>query len=135
MPTSEKSPYHVDNLSSVNAMERDGFVGFDASLRECLFCYGFAWRDTGDEWLFVYGIRTDGDGYYSRFDRCTLSKTTDAQKEWNWANFGNVAEWSGMPLKEWLELPFPELVYDLARYYGNENVFGTSYWEGFAIAD
>jgi hypothetical protein len=30
-------------------------------------------------------------------------------------------------------MPLPMRIYDLVSYHGTENVFGSSYWEGFAI--
>ena len=124
---------HVDNLNTIEKLEYEGFEGPDACLMISLFEYGLAWKKEGDEVLFIYGIKVGNNGDYVRFDRCTLSADTDPTKEWDWADFPNVVDCMGCTLEEWLECPLTCQVNDLLSYYGFENVFRSSYWEGFAI--
>jgi hypothetical protein len=37
--------------------------------------------------------------------------------------------------EDWDALPLPQKIYDLVSYYGFENIFGSSYWEGFQIEE
>jgi len=137
--TEEMGPAHVDRLNTIPKLEQQGFQGGDACLAISLFEYGFAWRLLDDgEVLFIYGIRNNNSDY-DRFDRCSI-KPCDPKVEWNWADFPGVAECIGLDIDEWLDdsdkMPrFTDVVSDLISYYGYENVFGSSYWEGFAIAE
>lgn len=124
------NPHHVENLNALGRLEAQGFVGLDASLEESLFEYGLAWRDIGDEWLFVYAHPS----IENRFDRCALPKNTDPAKEWDWVQWGEIYSFTGMSETDWKALPLPEQVSDLISYHGVENVFGSSYWEGFEVA-
>ena len=132
MTTTENdmNPEHVNRLNTRSQLEADGFQGPDVSIKISLAEYGIAWRDLGDEWLFVYCI-DGGEGL--RFDRATIRKDTDPREEWNWADWPQVAQAYGTTAQDMLRWPLPEIVYALVNYWGWENVFGSSYWEGFAI--
>lgn len=125
------NPEHVNNLNKLSLLELAGFEGPDASLEESLEEYGMAWRDLGSEVLFVYFIREDGGEKH--YDRDIITKDTDFQREYNWADFNAVADAYGITVDEWMQYPLTEKVYNLVQYYGWENVFGSSYWEGFTI--
>jgi hypothetical protein len=129
-----ENPEHTDNLASIALMELAGFTGNDASLSESLFEYGLAWRELETEFLFVYRHPS----LPNRFDRCTIAKSTIASKEWNWAFTPDHATGFFSFLDEdsesWNSLPLVRQVSDLVSYWGTEEVFGTSYWQGFAIA-
>lgn len=131
----EKGPGHVDRLNTLAKLHAEGFDGPDASLAESLFCYGIAWRKLENgAWLFVYSI----PGRSDRFDRSEI-KERDPRLEWNWAFDGKheygFLDFLGSTLEDWLARPFPEQVMDLVSYYGTEEIFGSCYWEGFAIQD
>ncbi len=128
------SPLHVENLASVESMAADGWRGSDASLDESLFEYGLAWREivneTGEaEFAFVYKIGK------SRFDRCSFKKNLDPEKEWNWVEWDSLANCCGSSKEDLLapEFGLANLVSTLVSYYGFEEIFGTSYWEGFKV--
>jgi hypothetical protein len=127
------NPCHVANLSSISLLKAQGFKGPDASLAESLFELGFAWRElpTG-QLLCIYQIR--GSSEQSRFDRAELELNLDVQREWNWVNWPSLLSYVGMEESEWLALPLPVKISDLFSYYGSEEIFGTSYWEGFSIS-
>jgi hypothetical protein len=126
------NPQHTDNLASIALLDKQGFTGADASLAESVFEYGLCWRELTDgKILFVYRIRSDSE--QSRFDRTILEADLDVQCEWNWVKWDSLMSYLGAELKEWLALPLPAKVGDLLSYYGYENIFGTSYWEGFSI--
>jgi hypothetical protein len=59
----------------------------------------------------------------------------DVQTEFDWANFDDVYSFAGMDSIDWNELELPQKISDLLSYYGYENIFGSSYWEGFEIED
>lgn len=122
--------WHVENLASIPLLRAQGFIGPDASLAISLGEYGMAWRLLPDgEWLFVHSHPT----IPGAFDRTSM-KPCDPRKEWDWVDWAEFLSYFGMGEAEWLALPFPEQAGDLFRYYGAENVFGSSYWEGFKIA-
>jgi hypothetical protein len=121
---------HTDNLDSIEKLEKAGFEGADACLMISLFEYSLAWKKEEKETLFIYGIKTGKNGDCIRFDRCSLNSDTVPESEWNWADWEEVSSFMGAPV---LDLPLPEIVSALLSYYGFENVFGSSYWEGFEI--
>ena len=125
---------HVDRLNSIRKLEEAGFEGPDADLSTSLFEYGLAWKEEEEEVLFIYGIcmRDDTDEY-NRFDRTTISASIDPTEEWDWAEWDKVASMIDGPSDYPKDIPLTHVVEDLLRYYGIVNVFGTSYWEGFAI--
>lgn len=139
----EYGPAHVERLNSIEklGLAVQKFEGSDASLATSLFEYGLAWRQLSEaerlqmdkeaapnqeEWLFVYSI---GNG---RFDRASIAKC-DPEKEWDWVDWSSFLASLDMTREEWIKLPFPRQVYYLFIDYGYENIFGSSYWEGFAI--
>ena len=138
------SQLHTNNLKTITRLENRRFEGPDACLAISLFEYGIAWKvmekpergqfEAGDI-AFIYGI--GGNGEYNRFDRVTVKDFTpdEFENEYNWADFEDVARFAGGPLKEWRQFPTVHKIQDLLQYYGYENVFGTSYWEGFEIKE
>lgn len=128
-----ENPEHVDNLASLSLLESQGFDGMDASLSECLFEYGFVWRTLPDgSFLFVYSHPS----LPGRFDRCSM-KQQEPFIEWNWIQEDSKAgflSYLGTTEAEWIALSFPWQVFDLLSYFGPEEIFGTSYWEGFIIS-
>jgi hypothetical protein len=127
--TTPKGPCHVDNLNSISKLSQSGFQGVDCSLDTSLFEYSLVWKVLETETIFVYKLNGDN------FDRCSISNDVDASKEWDWASFLDVARFCGTSVEELLEQPLPAIVSDLVNYYGYEEIFGTSYWEGFKISE
>jgi len=121
------NPQHVKNLETIGLLEQQGFEGIDASLEISLFEYGIAWRKLESETLFIYSI---GKG---SFDRVTVENSVDVEKEWSFADFKALMSSLGMAVEEWRKMPLAQKVSDLVSYYGFENIFGASYWEGFEI--
>jgi hypothetical protein len=130
-------PLHIDNLSSIELLESQGWTGPDVDLSINLFEYGFAYRYNEDQTKFfvIYGIRyNDSKGQYTKFDRCEFDLPLDIKKEFDWANFEEVATCHGMSAEDWLnENNIENQISDLFQYYGYENVFGVSHWGGFKI--
>lgn len=127
------NPEHVDNLDTISKLEADGFTGMDASLSESIFEYGLAWRELPEtkEILFVHRHPT----LEKRFDRTSFKADLDFRKEFDWADFAGLCNFLGMTADEFDAQPLPNKIADLVSYSGEENVFGTSYWKGFKIAD
>lgn len=131
------NPQHTDNLASIPLLEAQGWRGTDASLEESVFSYNFAWRELeapdkyGDDHIFLYRL-TDRDG--CRFDRVSMASSLDLRKEYDWVNWPSFLSTVGLSSEEWDALPYAQRVYDLVNVYGYENIFGSSYWEGFQIA-
>lgn len=122
------NPHHVENLKSIDLLKEQNFEGCDASLVISLHEYGLAWREIGEEILFVYSIGNN------RFDRCTMRKNLDRRKEFNWIeDWGEICNFLGMKRQSFFEYPLENFISDLVQYYGFENIFGSSYWEGFEI--
>jgi hypothetical protein len=124
-----ENPQHVENLGSVELLEAAGFAGPDVSLYESLGCYEFAWKDLGKETLFIYRHTS----MPLRFDRGTLANDLDPFKEWNWVHWNDFFRYLGIDRETFIALPLWQKVYDLVGYHGTEEIFGTSYWEGFRI--
>jgi hypothetical protein len=125
---------NVNVLDSIKSLEEQGFEGGDVCLATSLFEYGLAYRQEGNETLFVYAIGAD-PLVYNRFDRCTFASDVDVQKEFDWADFGSLYSFVGMDAEQWNAQPLTSKVSDLLSFYGFENVFGSSYWEGFEIKE
>lgn len=122
-------PQDVRNLGWVDWIEALGFTGPDAGLEESLFEYGIAWLVLPDQDVcFIHRHPNLRD----RWDRTCLTPC-DPFKEWSWVDWLVFLRSFGTSRDYWSQLSFPEQVYDLFLFYGPENVFGTSYWEGFEI--
>jgi hypothetical protein len=106
------------------------------SLAISLLEYGFAWKhldppdEDGDDYLIIYRL-SDRAGYI--FERCGACSDNDLAKEHNWIRWDEFLSTTGHTREEWDKLPYPIRVYDLVNHYGYENIFGSSYWEGFKI--
>jgi len=123
---------HTNALDSISKLKVAGFTGPDASLDVSLFEYGIAYKVTDDEILFIYGTQY-GYNEYTRFDRCTINTDINIAEEYDWADLKAVQSVNGYSTKDWNTLPLEQKITDLLRYYGYENVFGSSYWESFTI--
>lgn len=110
--------------------------GTDISIEISLNEYGFAWIVGEKATLFYYGIQPDEGGFgYSRFDFCEFDNDTDVVKEFNWVDFNDIAEYTGVQLSDWIQCDLQTKIYDLFGYYGYENVFGSSYYEGLTYEE
>ena len=127
------NPHHVENLDSLEKLEFQGFAGPDLCLGISLGEYGIAWRylDDGDI-LFIHHASHS----INRFDRTSFRSDLDVLKEFSWVK---PEDWASLLSSydtteaEWHSAPLTHKIQDLQSYYGVENIFGTSYWEGFAI--
>lgn len=123
------NPQHANNLRTTQLLEAQGFEGSISVLE-----YGAAWRTLPDgQLLFIYAIRHDDKEGYTHFDRATLAPDYDVFKEHNWVDWDEFFNGLGIEREEWSQCPLSQKMYDLLSYYGYENIFGTSYWEGFRI--
>ncbi len=123
------NPEHTDNLSTIDLLKQQGFSGQYADLAESLREHSIIWRSLPDGgWLFVHRA-SHGKGW----DRTSFTSETDPRKEWDWISRKDILEFVGMTEAEWDALPFPHKVADLVSYYGVEEIFGTTYWDGFQI--
>jgi hypothetical protein len=113
--------------------------GIDADIETSLKEYGFAWREKKGEYVFYYGVNMGknerGDMDYTRFDWATFPKNTDPFEEFDWVEWEQVCDTTGATVEEYKVMRFPMVVWDLFSYYGYENVFGSSYWEGFTYQE
>ena len=107
--------------------------GPDVSIEISLKEYGLAWNcdnahyNNGDV-LFYYGIHFDDEKQdYTRFDFCSLPVNTNIKTEYAWADFEQLSSFIG---GDFFELDFFAQIQTLLDYYGPENVFGSSYWNG-----
>ncbi len=121
-------PQDVRNLGWVDWIEALGFRGPDVSLEISLFEYGVAWLERSGETIFIHQHPT----LSGRFDRTEI-KDRDPRVEFNWVDWECFLNCQGMNYGEWSREPFPGRIFSLVNHYGPENVFGTSYWEGFEI--
>jgi hypothetical protein len=76
----------------------------------------------------VYGVKiADRSSDYAFFDHSWILGSADFFCEYDWADFEKVADYVGMSLLDWHEMPTMRKIVDLFYYYGYENVFGSSY--------
>ena len=106
--------------------------GVDVDIETALFEYGLAWilSNDGKEILFWYGINSDEDGY-NTFDFCSFPLDLNVQDNFDFAEFESVYSFTGTDSNDWNEQPLPFKISDLVQYYGYENIFGTTYSNGF----
>jgi len=106
-------------------------IGMDADLETSLKEYGLAWIKTDTETLFYYGIGMDADiNEYTRFDFAVLPNDFSIKAEYDWIDdWDDINSYIGMDIDECY---LPQQISVLLSYYGYENIFGSSYWEGLS---
>ena len=115
-----------------NTTDKIALEGVDANLETSLKEYGIAWHKTESEIVFIYGIGHDGNDFTS-FDKCSFDLSANPANEFNWideSDWQSFASFIGANASEVKELPFEEVIPSLVNYFGPENVFGSSYWQG-----
>lgn len=127
-------------MKTIKELEKRGFYGVDANLKISLFEYGLACceqttNDCTPELLFYYGTKQDQDGNFTRFDWSIMAINTDIQSDYDWVDFDKIYSFTGLNAESWHALPLFNKISDLVSYYGQENVFGTSYDNGFEIKE
>lgn len=131
---------NVANIDTFSKLRAANFAGPDACLETSLREYGFAYRNCEDsgEIVCIYGIKTNSEGEYVAFDRCTFDSDLDVYKEFNW-----IKDWQHEVFcffdcdQEYFDnnLDLGKKLFWLFQIFGYENIFGTSYWEGFTISE
>jgi len=124
----------TSELNTISKLEQLGYIGTDADLATSLFEYGMVWIESCNQIEFIYGIGFNDEGY-NKFDRITFNTDLDVRKEFDWVDFEEVESFTGLTSDQFDALPLPQKIYDLVSYYGFENIFGSSYWEGFQIKE
>ncbi len=137
--TEKMGPAHVNRLNTISKLKKEGYNGPDASLDISLFEYGIAWKTIDEQILFIYQIQAgDGRDKVAKFERVFFNATLNVYHEFNWIK---SEDWNtfynsfGTSKELWDELPLPMKIYDLFNQFGYENIFGSSYWEGFEIKE
>ena len=113
-------------MNTIEKYENEGYQGNDASLEISLFEYGLIWKEEENEYLFIYGVHTNGEEY-SLFDWGCISKDIYIKKEFDWVDWKGVLSFVGENEEDYLKHSIPLIVSDLLSYYGYENVFGSAY--------
>ena len=116
-------------------LEKEGFEGVDLSLEISLFEYGLIWRkeETGNQYLMYFGVGVNSEGEYSTFNNGWYPATVErALNDLHWVNWSKILKYTGWDVEEFERVldtgVFPPMMYfDLMRYYGSEEVFGTFY--------
>jgi len=115
--------------------KHEEITGQDVSIEVSLNEYGLAWIVADKDTLFYYGTRIDEHGDFDRFDFCTIENDTDVFTEYDWADFDEVLSFTGLTKEEFKSSPLTSKIADLLSYYGKENVFGGSYYEGLEYSE
>ena len=122
----------------------DEYTGPDIDIDTSLFEYGLGWKEIpmetffyGDvpkkKYEFIYGIGYDDNANYNKFDSATMDYFEFIELiNDGWIDLNSVLSSIGISEAEFMG-NFPNSVGDLISYYGYEEIFGTSYWEGFEI--
>jgi len=123
-------------MQTIEKLQAEGFEGVDISLDISLFEYGIAWKhDTEEKEVKVYyGIKTNDQGNYTKFDWASFHDSIDCILEFDWVNWDEFLSFIGSDFADWDNQVLGQKLFDLFNYYGNENIFGSSYTEGFEIA-
>ena len=100
----------------------------EISLKE----YGILWIDDPNysEILFYYGININGEEY-NKFDFCIFHRDMDVTQEFDWADFTGMLDTNDITMACFRKLPLQSQICYMNWYYGYENIFGLSYFEGF----
>lgn len=125
---------NTTEINTITKLEQNGYIGTDVCLAISLFEYGLAWKEDEKQIEFIYGIGIEGTEY-NRFDRCSFDLNLDIRKEFDWADFREVASFCGQTLDQFFAMDLASQIYNLQVHYGFENVFGSVYWEGFEITE
>jgi hypothetical protein len=115
-----------------NTTDKIAIEGVDANLEISLKEYGLAWYKTKTEIVFIYGIDHNGNDF-TGFDKCSFDLSANLVDEFDWideSDWQRFAGFIGADTSEIKELPIEELIHPLVSYYGTENIFGSSYWQG-----
>lgn len=119
-------------MKTLSELEKLGFEGIDASLRESLDEYGLAWTTNPDypnDWHFCFK-GPNGNFFWGFY----FNKDLDIKKEFNWIeNWDGFCGWVGETFEQWNALPLPQKIFDLINHYGTDNIMGSAYQEGFKI--
>ena len=62
-----------------------------------------------------------------------LAADLDVTAEFDFVDFDQLCRHMDCDAAEWLTGSLENKIWDLVNEHGYENIFGTSYWEGFAI--
>lgn len=118
-------------LKTIKSLEADGFKGTDVDLDTSLVEYGLAWLVTPEDNAieFLYAV----NGSETVFDRCYTSLGENVREEYNWVDWVSFLEPYGMNEGEFDELPVWDQYFMLFREYGNEEIFGSAYYEGETV--
>lgn len=108
--------------------------GLDDDIETSLKEYGLAWIESEQGILFYYGIDGTEDGWHL-FDFRFFDKGIDVFEEYDWADFQEMVKTSGRTLEEFKKLHLTQQIEELYRYYGFENIFGSTYWSGLSYED
>ena len=119
-----------------NEWPHDKMEGVDIDIEISLKEYGLAWIIGETDTLFYYGIQVDEYGKHTRFDFCTIANDIDIESEYEWADLSGVSECSNnTTVEKWLNASMISKIQDLILYYGYEEIFGSSYWEGLTYEE
>lgn len=128
-------PYNPPFKELDNMLRKDfdhsKMEGVDIDLEISLKEYGIAWIKGETETLFYYGLAY-GENEYVTFDFVSFANNTDIKKEFEWANFKEVSEFIEIDI---FSLPLEQQINSLNSYYGREEIFGPSYWNGLTYEE
>lgn len=129
-------------MLSIQDLEKNEFQGPDKSLGISLYEYGLAWKiqinekTKKEEYKFLYRTRVDEDNIsYYDFAYFNHLNAEEFKSEFNWCNFSEIADVCGLSEKEFHDSPFEQKILNLLSYYGCEDVFGSTCWEGYQLCD
>lgn len=105
--------------------------GMDDNIETSLKEYGLAWIEAEDEYLFYYGIEYGEEGW-ERFDCCSLQKDLDFKDEYLFVDWDSINSFIGMSFDD---MTFPQKISDLLSYYGYQNIFGETYYQGLTYTE
>jgi len=116
--------------------EKEGWKGSDLSLAVSLFEYGMIWKEHTQpaETVFIYGINPIS-AEHRLFDYAWLDPKMNLRTEYDWVDWDQFFSYLCIGSESsWLDgRPFPYQIYDLAGYYGYEEIFGSTYFSAFEI--
>lgn len=112
----------------------ENWTGLDVDTATSLFEYGIMLNENAseNECNIVYGISVNNSGEYNRFTFSSID--WDDILSASWIKWTEVATFAGCEVSELQDFNIHN-IHTLIQYYGNENVLGSNYDDGFQIVE
>lgn len=113
----------------IRRLSKKAWSGIDVSCDVSLFEYNMIWKVKGKDLMFI-----NKQSHSKNFECSFFPLNVNLKQEFNWINWECFLSYVGdKTFEKWNELSLGRKIFDLTNYYGIENIFGTSYVQGFQV--